>query len=411
MKMRLAVLAFAAAATALAPAGHASGKQFDLAYRADQRSFRMPEAAAGPQLPRLIEEYEPRPEPPPAAEESTPSSRKSYLYVWDRVRAGFSLPELENRLVSHWQAYYLNRPQLLQAMFERSRRYVYHVVEEIDKRGMPTELAFLPMVESGYNPMALSSAQASGLWQFVPSTGKERKLEQGLVYDGRRDVIASTAAALGYLQSLFEQFGDWQLALAAYNWGEGAVGKAIARNKAKGLPTGYQALVLPEETRNYLPKLQALKNIVANPGALRIEIERVPNKPYFATIASDRYIDVDVAARLADVALEEFLALNPSHNLNLISKSPRTQIVLPVEKLESFIRNLDNYKEPPKPEKAVNSKASSKTKARTTYLVKSGDTLATIASKLELTESQLKAWNPTAESGIRVGQKLRVQPN
>jgi membrane-bound lytic murein transglycosylase D len=351
---------------ALSPECEASGSQLDLAYRADQPQFRVPTpAATGPRLPRLLEELEPTPEPPPAAEETTPSPRIPYPTVWDRLRAGFALPELNNPLVSHWQIWYANRPQLLKALFERSRRYIYHVAVELEKRGMPAELAFLPMVESGYNPMALSSARASGLWQFMPSTGKQYKLDQGPVFDERRDVIASTAAGLDYLQSLFERFGDWQLALAAYNWGEGSVGKAIARNKARGLPADYKTLTLPEETRNYVPKLQALKNIVANPVAFNIEIEPVPDQPYFATIASDRYIDVDVAARLADVALEEFLALNPSHNLNLISKSPRSQIVIPVEKLESFISNLDNYREPPKRDKAAEPKAAKKPKAHT----------------------------------------------
>ena len=342
--MRPRAFAFIAAAIALAVAGHASGSPLDLAYRADQASFRMPGAATGTQLPRRLEEYAPPPPAaPPAATSATP-----LLYVWDRVRAGFALPKLDGPLVAHWQAWYADHPQLLKAMFERSRLYVYYVVEELEKRRLPTELAFLPMVESGYNPMALSSAQASGLWQFIPSTGKARNLEQGLLVDARRDVVASTAAALDYLQALFAQFGDWQLALAAYNSGETGVSRAIARNRAKGLPTGYKALPLPEETRNYLPKLQALKNIVSNPGAFNIQIEPVPNKPYFATVASERYIDVDIAARLAGMPLAEFLALNPGFNLNLISKSPGTQIVLPVEKLESFISNLDNYKEPPK---------------------------------------------------------------
>ncbi|MBK5106461.1 MAG: transglycosylase SLT domain-containing protein, partial [Burkholderiales bacterium] len=245
-------------------------------------------------------------------------------------------------------AWYLDHPQLLQAMFERSRRYVYHVVEELEKRFMPTELALLPMVESGYNPNALSSAQAAGLWQFIPSTGKEHDLEQNLLLDARRDILASTSAALDYLQSLHQQFSDWPLALAAYNSGEGAVTNAIGRNKARGLPTTYSALPLPDETRNYLPKLQALKNIVANPGALRAEFERVPNRPYFATVASDRYLDVDVAARLAEIPLEEFIALNPAFKLNLVSRNPRMRIVLPVDKIDSFINNLENYREPPK---------------------------------------------------------------
>jgi membrane-bound lytic murein transglycosylase D len=344
--MHIRVLALAAAAMALSSACEAGGGPLDVAYRADQPSFRAPTPAANPQLPRRLEELLPPP-PPPAAEEAKPTNTL-YLTVWDRLRAGFALPDLKSPLVSQWQTWYRNRPQLLKAMFERSRRYAYHVAEQLEKRGMPAELVFLPMVESGYNPMALSSAHASGLWQFIPSTGKAYKLEQGIVYDNRRNVIASTAAALDYLQSLFERFGDWQLALAAYNSGEGTVGKAIARNKAKGLPTDYRALALPDETRNYLPKLQALKNIVANPGAFNIEIEPVPNQPYFSAIASERYIDVDVAARLADVTLEEFLALNPSHNLNLISKGPGSQIVLPVDRVESFLINLDNYREPSK---------------------------------------------------------------
>ena len=412
--MRFAGYAVFAVAIGLSASAQASANPLDLAYRADRPSLRALLApATNPQLPSRIEEFEPRPEPIAAAPEAEPDAlaRKSALDVWQRVREGFALPDLESPLVSHWQAWYLNRPQLVKAMFERSRRYVYHVVDELDKRGMPTELAFLPMVESGYNPMALSSAQASGLWQFIPSTGKNYKLEQNPLYDARRDVIASTSAALDYLQSLYEQFGDWQLALASYNWGENAVGRAIERNKARGQPTDYRAIVLPEETRNYIPKLQALKNIVANPGAFNLELEAVPNRPYFATVASARDIDVNVAARLADVPLEEFLALNPAHNFPTISRNTRTQIVLPVEKLESFVSNLENYKKSPLREKTVRRKKSHEITAPITYLVKAGDTLAAIASKFSVPESQLKAWNPLAEAGVRTGQRLHVLPN
>ena len=358
MKLRPSVLPLVLAAFALSAADHAGAGPLDLAYRADQTAFRLPAASTDPQLPRLLEEYTP-PAPPPdvAAEAAAADTAPTpFLYVWDRVRAGFAVPALNGPLVAHWQAWYLERPKLLQAMFERSRLYIYHVVEEIDKRSLPSEIAFLPMVESGYNPKALSSAQAAGLWQFIPSTGKAHQLEQGLLLDARRDIIASTAAALTYLQILHERFGDWQLALAAYNCGETAVARAIAHNKTRGLPTDYQALALPEETRNYLPKLQALKNIVARPGAFSFEIERVPNKPYFGAIASERYIDVDVAARLAGLTLEEFIALNPSFNLNLVSKGPRNQIVLPLDKIDAFISNLDNYREPPKREIPVKRK-------------------------------------------------------
>ena len=165
-------------------------------------------------------------------------------------------------------------------MTERGRRYMFHIVEEIEKRGLPTELALLPMVESAYNPEALSSARASGLWQFIPSTGKLYGLEQNAQRDDRRDIVASTAAALEYLQRIYEMHGDWHLALASYNWGEGAVGRAVMRNQAAGLPTDYASLNMPNETRHYVPKLQALKNIIAQPELFGIELDTVENKPY-----------------------------------------------------------------------------------------------------------------------------------
>ena len=402
-----------ALASGLVAAAQASSNPFDLAYRADQPSLPIAKAVANPQLPTLLEEFEPRPQPIAVAPEAEALPRKPALDVWERVREGFALPDLESPLVSQWQAWYLNRPQLLKAIFERSRRYVYHVVDELDKRGMPTELAFLPMVESGYNPMALSSAQASGLWQFIPSTGKNYKLEQNHLYDARRDVIASTSAALDYLQSLYEQFGDWHLALASYNWGENAVGRAIERNKAKGQPSDYRMLVLPEETRNYIPKLQALKNIVANPGAFNIELEPVPNRPYFATVASARDIDVNVAAKLADVPLEEFLALNPAHNQPLISKSAPAWIVVPIERVESFVSKLAAYDKSLTRQKPANARARKKVslKAPVSYRVKAGDTLARIALELSVSESQLKTWNPLAKTGVRAGQELFAHPN
>lgn len=345
MNLRLAPLVLAAA---LFPgqAVWAGDSLLDFAYRADQAAFQLPAPAAGAALPRTLEEYQP-PAPPAAAAALENSAAVAPLDIWDRVRAGYSLPRLDGPLVTQWQTWYLDHPQLLKALFERSRRYIYYVVEEAEERGLPSELAFLPMVESGYDPLALSTAQASGLWQFIPSTGAARDLKQGLLLDARRDIVASTAAALDYLQALHHRFGDWQLALAAYNCGESCVAGAIERNKARDLPIAYRTLALPEETRNYLPKLQAFKNIVSDPGAFGIRIEPIPNKPYFTTIASERYIDVDIAARLAEMPLDDFVALNPGFKLNLISKGPRTQIVLPVDKVETFLTNLDNYREPP----------------------------------------------------------------
>ena len=359
--MRFARYAVFAAAVALNAGAQASGTLLDLAYRADQPSMRLA-APANSQLPGLLEELVPLPEPLPAVAPDA-RARKPVLDVWERVREGFALPNLESPLVAQWQAWYLDHPQLLKALFDRSRRYIYHVVEELDKRGMPTELALLPMVESGYNPMALSPAQAVGLWQFIASTGKAYKLDPNKLYDARRDVIASTSAALDYLQSLHAQFGDWQLALASYNWGENAVGRAIERNKAKGQPADYRMLALPEETRNYLPKLQALKNIVANPGTFKLE--PVPNQPYFAIVANAPDVEAKVAARLADLPLTEFLALNPAFSIPTMFTISRTQIVLPVGRLESFANNLESYEKSRADEESAKHKNRSMPKPRT----------------------------------------------
>jgi membrane-bound lytic murein transglycosylase D len=174
----------------------------------------------------------------------------------------------------------LNRPDYLRRMITRSSRYLHFIIVELDKRGMPLEIALLPMVESAYNPTAYSRSHASGLWQFVPATGKQYKLEQNWWVDERRDIVQSTGAALDYLQYIYELHGDWHLALASYNWGEGAVGRAIKKNEAQGLPTDYLSLKMPEETRNYVPKLQALKNIFSNPNILAdLDMLGVPMRP------------------------------------------------------------------------------------------------------------------------------------
>jgi len=265
--------------------------------------------------------------------------------LWERIRRGFSMPDLNTELVTDRQIYYINRPGALRQIFTRGQRYLYYIVEELERRGMPTELALLPMVESAFNPMALSSAQASGLWQFIPSTGKTYKLEQNWWVDERRDVIASTSAALDYLQTIYEMHGDWHLALASYNWGEGAVGRAVAKNRAAGLPTEYQFLNMPGETRYYVPKLQALKNIFGNPGLIaRLGLPFIPNEPYFATLESPQPIDVKTAARLANMSVEEFQRLNPSHNRPIIK--PDTPVVIPADKLDTFRSNLHANKVP-----------------------------------------------------------------
>lgn len=263
--------------------------------------------------------------------------------LWERLRNGFAMPNLSTPLVLDRQIWYASRPSGIQRMVERSRLYLYHIVGELEKRGMPTELALLPMVESAFNPMALSSARASGLWQFIPSTGKNYNLKQNWWYDARRDIVASTTAALDYLQFLYDMHGDWHLALASYNWGENAVARAIERNRARGLPTDYSSLTMPQETRFYVPKLQALKNIFAQPEAFRINLDPIPNEPYFVTVPA-RNIDIRLAARLADMLVEELLALNPAHNRPVITQGE--WLVLPVDRVETFRANLGNYDKP-----------------------------------------------------------------
>jgi membrane-bound lytic murein transglycosylase D len=257
--------------------------------------------------------------------------------LWQRIRQGFRMPELDNALVKRRTREYAVSRQELQRMLDRSRPYLYHIVEEIEKRGLPTELALLPMVESGFNPMARSPAQASGLWQFVPGTGRMYDLRQNAYYDGRRDIVDSTDAALDYLTKLYRRFGNWHLALASYNWGENAVARAVANNRKAGKPVNYSSLRMPQETRNYVPKLQALKNIISDPAKYGVDLTPIPNERYFTTVLTGHAeLDVAHAARLAEMPVQEFKALNPGFRATRIRSPKGTRIVLPSEKIGLF---------------------------------------------------------------------------
>ena len=263
--------------------------------------------------------------------------------LWDRIRRGFAMPDLQTDQVTDREQWYASRPDYIQRMTGRSSKYLFHIVEELERRQMPTELALLPFIESAFNPQAVSSAKAAGMWQFMPATGRDFALKQNAFRDDRRDVLASTRAALDYLQRLHGLFGDWHLALAAYNWGEGSVGRAIAKNQRAGLPTGYLDLNMPAETRMYVPKLQAVKNIVANPQAFGAELPLIENHPYFQQVLITRDIDVALAARLADVKLDDFKALNPSAHRPVIIASGTPQILLPWDSATVFQRNFEGY--------------------------------------------------------------------
>ena len=267
--------------------------------------------------------------------------------IWERIRRGFAMPDLQGDLVRDREQWYAARPDYMLRMTERSRRYIYHIVEELERRNMPTELALLPFIESAFNPEAVSSAKAAGMWQFMPATGKYFDLKQNLFRDERRDVLESTRAALDYLQKLYGMFDDWHLALAAYNWGEGSVSRALARNKARGLPLSYSDLQMPNETRYYVPKLQAVKNIVAQPDLFNVQLPLIHNHPFFKSVTIERDIDVAVAARLAEVKLEDFKALNPQMNRPVILAAGTPQILLPWDNASTFERNLQAHAERP----------------------------------------------------------------
>ena len=309
--------------------------------------------------------------------------------LWGRIRRGFQMPDLQSDLVDMNANWYAQRPDYVARMTERSQKYLYHIVEELEARHMPTELALLPFIESAYNPQALSVAKAAGMWQFVPGTGRTYNLKQNMWQDERRDVLASTSAALDYLSRLHDMFGDWYLALAAYNWGEGNVQRAIARNQAAGLPTDYQSLRMPNETRNYVPKLQAVKNIVMNAQQYGLTLPSIPNHPYFVTVTTSHDIDVDVAAKLANMTTDEFRSLNPSFKKPVILGATDPQILLPFDNASAFERNLKAY--------------SGQLSSWTVYTTDSRTTPAAIAQKIGVDADTLMLVNK-----IPVGMRLKA---
>jgi membrane-bound lytic murein transglycosylase D len=333
--------------------------------------------------------------PRAAAAVNTPSpanlTQAQYDDVWSRMRAGFSMPELNTPLVAEKERYYLAHRESLQRMFTRGGRYLYFIVEEVERRGMPAELALLPFVESAMNPVAVSSAQAAGLWQFIPSTGKQYNLSQNWWVDNRRDVVQSTGAALDYLQKIYEMNErDWFLALASYNWGENAVARAVKNNRARGLPVDYLSLSMPNETRNYVPKLIALKHIIQNAKALGIVLPNVPNRPYFATIEKTRPIDLKLAAQFAGMNVEDFVAINPAHNRPVIAASRNNQIRIPADRVDSFLSAVEIHNLNDKPLASWQP-----------YTLKPGETLDDVARQSGVSSTELLRAN-----GLKPGGRM-----
>ena len=322
----------AVASAASAPAGAASGAD---AMDADDDADT---ARTGP-APAVLPPFDPL--QPEAKVNLDDGAARADL--WHRVRDGFAIPDMDTAEVKVWEQWYASRPDYVARMTARGSRYLFHITEEVERRHMPTELALLPFTESAFNPQAMSVAQASGMWQFVSATGKDFDLKQNIFRDDRRDVLASTRAALDYLQRLHDMFGDWRLALAAYNCGQGTVQRAINRNLKAGLPTDYESLNLPVETRQYVPKLQAVKNIVMHPENYALVLPAVGNHPYFLSVPIERDIDVDTAAKLANVPIDEFRMLNPQLDKPVILAAGTPQVLLPYDNADDFVRALKSH--------------------------------------------------------------------
>ncbi len=397
---------------------------------------------------------------------TSPNAANGPSDLWQRIRNGFAMRELNSKLVATHEKWYARNPEYVARMTERARRYLFYIAEEVERRGMPTEIALLPVIESAFNPGAYSVSRASGIWQFIPSTGRKFGMHQNWWYDGRRDIINATNGALDYLQNLHDMFGDWELALAAYNAGEGAVLRAQARNRKRHLPTNFASLKLLKETRNYVPKLLAVKNIVADPARFNLTLADIPNEPYFVAVAPSRHMDVKLAAQLADISMEEFIALNPAHTRPVILQDSTDLILLPIGKMDTFINNLETYNKPlvswqpyqpkkgerldqlatrfglsaenlktvnglashdnisngqtllvPAKDEAPQSEfepfnmhlAAEDSSRSVRHRVRRGDTLGGLARRYHVTVAKLRQWNGSLKI-IRVGQMIRVRP-
>lgn len=299
--------------------------------------------------------------------------------IWDRIRSGFAMEDIEHPSVKSYERRYSKNPKLMANMMHHAEKYLFHVAQAIEAHNMPMELALLPLVESRYDPTARSGASAAGLWQIMPRTGKHLGLKQNWWVDERYDITASTSAALDYLNGFYERYEDWQLALAAYNAGAGTVNRAIKKNKAKGHATDYLHLKLPKETKNYLPKLQAIKNIVANPEQYGITIKPIDDTPYFTSVALPEQIDKALLSTLAEIPHEELNALNPQLKRPVVTRQSVQGIYLPIDAAERFEANLSVYDRP--------------LVSWQTYTLPAGERLSKVAKQFDISANKLGKLN------------------
>jgi membrane-bound lytic murein transglycosylase D len=316
--------------------------------------------------------------------------------LWDRIRAGYGLPALDSPYTARHEQWFASNPEYMENMVARARLYLYYIVEEVEKRGMPMEIALLPAIESAYQPHAYSRARAVGLWQFISSTGRLYGLKDNWWYDGRRDVIASTQAALDYLEKLNKEFnGDWQLTLAAYNCGEGKVARLIEQNRRRGLSTAYQDLKLPRETKNYVPKLMAMANIVSHPEQFGLKFASIPDEPYFTQVDIGSQVDLGVIAKLTDMPVADLYQINPEYVRWITDPKGPHQLLVPTDKKDVLLAGLSTLPE----------------EERVKWLhheVRRGDTISHIARRYGVTIEAIKTSNQLHGNLMRVGQDLLI---
>ena len=349
----------------------------------------VPPAAQAPQASEVVDETS----EPTAVAGITPAQ---YSDLFDRMRAGFKLEDEDRHAVDVQADWYANHPDYLERAFGRAELYMYHIVTELEARGMPLELALLPVVESAFEPFAYSRARAAGLWQFIPGTGERFGMKQNWWYDGRRDVVESTRGALDYLQFLHDEFdGDWLLAVAAYNCGEMNVARAVAANQAKHKPTDFWSLKLPKETQGYVPRLLAMRRLVADPEAHGLGFSRIPNQPYFTRVSTVSQIDLKVAADIAGITHEQLSELNPAFHRWATDPSGPHYLLVPSEVADVFAQNVAQLS----PEERLNA---------TIYTVRKGDSIASVAKKFNTRLEVIRELNDLPSGTVVVGTDRRV---
>ncbi|MGF1765770.1 LysM peptidoglycan-binding domain-containing protein [Enterovibrio makurazakiensis] len=335
-----------------------------------------------------VETLEPKVEAPVI----TPQNQED---VWNRIAMQMDMPVPENKRVKYYRNWYLKHPQHLHTVAKRAEPFLHLITEKVEERGIPLEIALLPVVESSFDQFAYSHGRAAGLWQFVPETGRRFGLEQNWWYDGRRDVVASTDAALDLLEYLHKKFdGDWLHALAAYNTGEGRVFRAIRKNKAAGKPTDFWSLSLPKETSGYVPKLIAVADVVKNKEKYGLVLPKIANHSVLEVVEPNVQMDLALAANYAGLSLSKLQSLNPAYNHWATSPDDNNKLLLPKTNVEQFTTNL-----------AENNNQGIKV---TRYKVQGGDSLGTIAQRHNTTIKVIQRANSIKGTNIRVGQHLLI---